>query len=223
MRLSFDDGTLLLEDAPDTVPYAEWDDRVDEYRAQAQHYRDIRQWATESDGQATLEESTATVAKLEDEARAYSEFYLTPSVAIEPRDYQQNALSAWQDNDRQGSVVLPTGSGKTFLAVQAVADAGVGTLVVVPTIDLMNQWYSTLTNAFGDQLPDGVGVLGGGSHNIADITVTTYDSAYRYINEYGDQFGLLVVDRVHHLPAPTYQQIPEMTIAPYRLGLTRVS
>ena len=220
MRLSFDDGTLLLEDAPDTVPYAEWDDRVDEYRAQAQHYRDIRQWATESDGQATLEESTATVAELEDEARAYSEFYLTPSVAIEPRDYQQDALSAWQDNNRQGSVVLPTGSGKTFLAVQAIADAGVSTLVVVPTIDLMNQWHATLTNAFGDQLPDGVGVLGGGSHEIADITVTTYDSAYRYINEYGDQFGLLVVDEVHHLPAPTYQQIPEMTIAPYRLGLT---
>ena len=220
MRLSFDDGTLLLEDAPDTVPYAEWDDRVDEYRAQAQHYRDIRQWATESDGQATLGESTATVAKLEDEARAYSDFYLTPSVAIEPRDYQQDALSAWQDNNRQGSVVLPTGSGKTFLAVQAIADAGVSTLVVVPTIDLMNQWHATLTNAFGDQLPDGVGVLGGGSHEIADITVTTYDSAYRYINEYGDQFALLVVDEVHHLPAPTYQQIPEMTIAPYRLGLT---
>jgi len=220
MRLSFDDGTLLLEDAPDTVPYAEWDDRVDEYRAQAQHYRDIRQWATESDGQATLEASTATVDKLIDDARAYSEFYLTPSVTIEPRNYQQDALSAWQDNNRQGSVVLPTGSGKTFLAVQAIADAGVSTLVVVPTIDLMNQWHATLTNAFGDQLPDGVGVLGGGSHDIADITVTTYDSAYRYINEYGDQFGLLVVDEVHHLPAPTYQQIPEMTIAPYRLGLT---
>jgi len=55
---------------------------------------------------------------------------------------------------------------------------------------------------------------------VTEITVTTYDSAYRYINEYGDRFGLLVVDEVHHLPAPTYQQIPKMTIAPYRLGLT---
>ena len=220
MRLSFDDGTLLLEDAPGTVPYVEWDDRIDEYRARAQHYRAIREWATEPDGQATLEEFTATVADLEDDARAYSEFYFTPSVAIEPRDYQQEALSAWQDNDRQGSVVLPTGSGKTFLAVQAIADAGVSTLVVVPNIDLMNQWHATLTNAFGNQLPEGVGVLGGGDHNVTNITVTTYDSAYRYINEYGDQFGLLVVDEVHHLPAPTYQQIPEMTIAPYRLGLT---
>jgi len=220
MRLLFDDGTLLLENAPDTVPYAEWDDRVDEYRARAQHYRDIREWASKNDGQATLHESTATVEEIEDDACAYSEFYLTPSVAIEPREYQQEALSAWQANDRRGSVILPTGSGKTFLAVQAIADAGVSTLVVVPTIDLMNQWHATLTNAFGDQLPDGVGVLGGGSHNVTNITVTTYDSAYRYINEYGDQFGLLVVDEVHHLPAPTYQQIPEMTIAPYRLGLT---
>ena len=46
------------------------------------------------------------------------------------------------------------------------------------------------------------------------MTVTTYDSAYRYIDEYGDQFGLLIADEIHHLPAPTYRQIPEMTIAP---------
>jgi len=39
MRIAFDDGTLLLEDAPDAVPYAEWDDRVNEYRARAHRYR----------------------------------------------------------------------------------------------------------------------------------------------------------------------------------------
>jgi hypothetical protein len=46
------------------------------------HYRDIREWATEPDGQATLHESTATVAEFEDDARSYSDFHLTPSVAI---------------------------------------------------------------------------------------------------------------------------------------------
>nr|WP_239643395.1 DEAD/DEAH box helicase [Natronococcus jeotgali] len=139
---------------------------------------------------------------------------------VDPRHYQQAALEAWREHDRRGSVVLPTGSGKTFLGLQAIMDAGVATLVVVPTIDLMNQWHATLTNAFGDQLSNGVGVLGGGSHKITAVTVTTYDSAYRYVNEYGDQFGLLIVDEVHRLPAPTYRQIPEMMIAPYRLGLT---
>jgi len=119
---------------------------------------------------------------------AYPDLDLTPALHIEPRDYQQAALDAWIDHDRRGSVVLPTGSGKTFLGLQAIADAGVSALVVTPTIDLMNQWHATLTNAFGEQLPEPVGVLGGGSHNVTAITVTTYDSAYRYINEYGDQF-----------------------------------
>jgi len=173
---------------------------------------------TDGNEQATLQEGFAHT--LEDTARAYPDLDLTQALHIEPRDYQQAALDAWIDHDRRGSVVLPTGSGKTFLGLQAIADAGVSTLVVTPTIDLMNQWHATLTNAFGDQLTEPVGVLGGGSHDVTAITVTTYDSAYRYVSEYGDQFGLLVVDEEHHLPAPTYRRIPEMIIAPYRLGLT---
>ena len=45
MNLEFDDGTLLLRDAPEGVPYAEWDDRVDEFRAQAYRYRSLLDWA----------------------------------------------------------------------------------------------------------------------------------------------------------------------------------
>jgi len=201
--------TLLLRNAPDDVPYGEWDDRVDEYRTRAYRYRALLEWAgkwTDGNEQATLQEGFAHT--LEDTARAYPDLDLTQALHIEPRDYQQAALDAWIDHDRRGSVVLPTGSGKTFLGLQAIADAGVSTLVVTPTIDLMNQWHATLTNAFGDQLTEPVGVLGGGSHDVTAITVTTYDSAYRYVNEYGDQFGLLVVDEEHHLPAPTYRQIP---------------
>ena len=238
MRIEFDDGTLLLRDAPESVPYAEWDDRVDEYRAQAHRYRALLEWAgfwseTEKDNgtvdrdgagdQAAVQQQLASVAsgevKVKDTARAYPDLALEPALQIEPRDYQQAALDAWREHNRRGSVVLPTGSGKTFLGLQAIADAGVSALVVAPTIDLMNQWHATLTNAFGTQLPK-IGVLGGGNHEIAELTVTTYDSAYRYINEYGDRFGLLIADEIHHLPAPTYRQIPEMAIAPYRLGLT---
>jgi superfamily II DNA or RNA helicase len=221
MRLEFDEGTLLLENAPETVPYAEWDDRVDTYRAQAYRYRALLEWAgqwAESDGQATLQDGFSH--DVADAARAYPDLALTPALQIEPRDYQQAALEAWRAHDRQGTVILPTGSGKTFLGLQAIADAGVSTLVVTPTIDLMNQWHATLTNAFGDQLSEQIGVLGGGSHEIAALTVTTYDSAHRYIDEYGDRFGLLITDETHHLAAETYLQIPEMTIAPYRLGLT---
>jgi len=60
-------------------------------------------------------------------ARAYPPIRSTQALHIEPRDYQQAALDAWIDHDRRGSVVLPTGSGKTFLGLQAIADAGVST------------------------------------------------------------------------------------------------
>jgi hypothetical protein len=39
MDLVFDDGTLLLYNGPEEIPYTEWDDRIDEYRAQAYRYR----------------------------------------------------------------------------------------------------------------------------------------------------------------------------------------
>jgi superfamily II DNA or RNA helicase len=232
MRIEFDGGTLLLRDASDDVPYAEWDDRVEEYRTPAYRYRSLLDWAevweAEKFQSGSKEPNQSATIAVKDTARGYPDLALDPALQIEPREYQQAALEAWRSHARRGSVVLPTGSGKTFLGIQAIADAGVATLVVAPTIDLMNQWHATLTNAFGDQLPhqsrDGtgqaVGVLGGGTHEIRPITVTTYDSAYRYIDEYGDQFGLLIADEIHHLPAPTYRQIPEMAIAPYRLGLT---
>ena len=221
MRIEFDEGTLLLHDAPEVVPHAEWDDRVDTYRAQAYRYRALLEWAgrwNDGGGQATLDSGFSH--DVEDATRAYPDLALTPALQIEPREYQQAALDSWRTHDRQGTVVLPTGSGKTFLGLQAIADAGVSALVVTPTIDLLNQWHATLTNAFGEQLTDEVGVLGGGSHDIGALTVTTYDSAYRYIDEYGDRFGLLITDETHHLAAETYLQIPEMTLAPYRLGLT---
>lgn len=41
MEIAFDDGTLLLRDAPNDLPYTKWDDRVDEYRAQAYRYRKL--------------------------------------------------------------------------------------------------------------------------------------------------------------------------------------
>jgi len=147
MRIEFDDGTLLLRDASDEVPYAEWDDRVDEYRAQAYRYRALLEWTgtwkTAHDHrntepvQRTLEQGFDQT--IEDSARAYPDLELTPALHIEPRDYQQAALDAWVDHGRRGSVVLPTGSGKTFLGLQAIADAGVSTLVVTPTIDLMKR------------------------------------------------------------------------------------
>lgn len=66
MRVEFDDGTLLLRDAPDEAPYAEWDDRVGEYRAQAYRYRALLEWAgtwTDGNEQATLRTALSILSK----------------------------------------------------------------------------------------------------------------------------------------------------------------
>ena len=62
--------------------------------------------------------------------------------------------------------------------------------------------------------------MGGGHHDLQLITVTTYDSAYSYVEKWGNRFGLLVFDECHHLPGPPSQIAALASIAPFRLGLT---
>jgi superfamily II DNA or RNA helicase len=133
-----------------------------------------------------------------------------------PHDYQLEALKAWQGNGRWGSVVLPTGSGKTYLALRAIAETRCSTLVVVPTIDLLHQWYGRLENAFKLS----IGVWYGLEKNVQPITVTTYPSAWAHGETLGNLFKLIIFDEIHHLPAPSWHEIALMSAAPYRLGLT---
>lgn len=134
----------------------------------------------------------------------------------EPHAYQQEALIAWEKAGRRGSVVLPTGSGKTFLAVQAIQRVQASTLVVVPTIDILHMWYYRLTQAFEAE----IGVYYSGEKIIRPVTVTTYSSAGDLIAEQGNTFKFLIADEVHHLPAKTWGEVALMAPAPYRLGLT---
>jgi superfamily II DNA or RNA helicase len=66
---------------------------------------------------------------------------------------------------------------------------------------------------------DQVGVIGGGERSSRPVTVITYDSAAMPRRKL-DGYGLLIVDEVHHLPAPTYRAIAAKTAAPWRLGLS---
>jgi superfamily II DNA or RNA helicase len=90
------------------------------------------------------------------------------------------------------------------------------TLVVVPTIDLMNQWYDLLLSCFQAE----VGLIGGGYFETGALTVTTYASAFRFMERLGNQFGLVIFDECHHLPSSVYRYAAELSIAPFRLGLT---
>ena len=155
--------------------------------------------------------------EVDDAARGYEELDLRPRRHREPFPHQQQALDAWWKAGRRGTVVLPTGSGKSYVAELAIARARRSTLVVAPTIDLMTQWMNLLEAAFGEEL---VGGLGGGLRDVRPITATTYDSAWIHMERLGDRFGLIVFDECHHLPGASYAQGAECAIAPFRLGLT---
>jgi superfamily II DNA or RNA helicase len=207
MRLTFEEGTLLLRDSvdDDAVPPAfVWDARVDMWRAQALHYRES---LAHLNNNGTVCRNTAP---------RYQRLRLQAQDQPSPHPHQSEALEGWRQHQCRGLVVLPTGSGKSYVGIQAIQHIGRSTLVIAPTIDLMNQWHDLLHHSFARP----IGLLGGGYHEIEDITVSTYDSAYMHMERYGNRFGLVVFDEAHHLPGPMYSHAAEMCLAPYRLGLT---
>ena len=141
-----------------------------------------------------------------------------PSLTQAPRSYQVSALARWESAGRRGVIVLPTGAGKTLIALMAIDAVRQHTLVVVPTLDLLEQWRRTLIQQLGAPA-EHVHTFGGGKQDLGPLTVMTYDSAAIHTREL-NRFGLLVFDEVHHLPAPSYRRAAEGAMAPYRLGLS---
>ena len=141
-----------------------------------------------------------------------------PQLAQSPRPYQREAIDRWDDAGRRGVVVLPTGSGKTLVAMLAIDAVRQHTLIVVPTLDLLEQWRRALIEQLGAPA-EHVATFGGGRQEIGPLTVMTYDSAAIHTREL-NSFGLLVFDEVHHLPATSYRRAAEGAFAPHRLGLS---
>ncbi len=197
MRITYDRGTMLVWGAR-SAPHCSWDSRVGALRAMAYRYGEIREALPHAVDQVM---DPLPVPPLRSDIRL--------------KPFQREALDAWMER-RRGIVVLPTGAGKTFVALKAMEELSVSTLVVVPTLPLLTQWAERISEAFGVD----VGVVGGGRSELRGITVITYDSAYLRAPEIGNRFLLAVFDEVHHLAAEGYIEIAESLASPYRLGLT---
>lgn len=206
--IKFDRGTLIIHPPPQGkawIDYAIWDDRIERFRIPADQYRSL------------VEVLRAEGVSFDDKAQAFEPLALTPRITMEPYPHQQEALQAWIEAKWRGVVVLPTAAGKTYLAQLAMQATPRSTLITVPTLDLMHQWYAHLVAAFPDVE---VGLLGGGSRDRTPILVATYDSAAIHAENLGNLYGLLICDECHHLPSDFNRVIAEFAIAPYRLGLT---
>ncbi len=203
LELTYESGTIRVTgDPPSDLPGVEYDERSQTDRAPAYRYAELR-------------------AALDERGLAYEDHVsslpsLSLSTTYDLRAYQQAALDAWRTTGDRGCLELPTGSGKTVIGIAAMVALGTPTLVVVPTIDLLEQWQRELQREFDQP----VGRMGGGEQRVEDITVSTYDSAYLRADELGDRFGLVVFDEVHHLGGEGYRDIARLLAAPARLGLT---
>ncbi|MDS0277249.1 DEAD/DEAH box helicase family protein [Halomicroarcula sp. S1AR25-4] len=203
LELTFESGTVRLDgDVPPGLPGVERDDRSKSARAPAYRYAELR---------AAVANSGVDYAD-----RVLDTDSLSLSTTYDLREYQQAALSAWREAGDRGCLELPTGSGKTVVGIAAMVALDTPTLVVVPTIDLLEQWQRELEREFDRP----IGRLGGGEQRVESVTVATYDSAYLRADELGDRFGLVVFDEVHHLGGEGYRDIARLLAAPARMGLT---
>ncbi len=208
MKLRFDRGTILLIDPPKDLKLAEapgvlWDSRVNAHRAPASRYPSLKRWLLEHG--ARFEDITTPL-------RPVQEAWLD----VDLRPYQEAALSAWELGHRCGVVALPTGSGKTRLALAAMHRTRLSALCLVPTRVLLDQWVREISRVYRGA----VGCYGDGVRQRAPLTVATFESAYRHMDQLGDRFDLLIVDEVHHFGSGLRDEALEMTVAEARLGLT---
>lgn len=202
--LSFDRGTIvgrLSATQSAEIPGMVWDNRVGAWRASAHKLVDL---------QSTVIGQTPPpgTASLDSVQWSWHPFDLRP--------YQQAALAAWSLNAHRGIVVLPTGSGKTRLALAAAASLRRPTLCLVPTRVLLGQWIAELRRVY-----DGpIGVFGDGERTLAELTVATFASAWRHMAEIGERFDTLIIDEAHHFGNAVQDEALEMCAARHRLGLT---
>ncbi len=135
------------------------------------------------------------------------------------RDYQKEALGKWFEKGMKGIIALPTGSGKTVIAIAALAKLSERTLIVTYTKEQMFQWKDMITR-FTSVNPNIIGLYYGEEKRIAPITISTYQTAYRKVKILSKYFSFLIIDECHHLPSEKFKHIALNMFSLKRMGLS---
>ncbi|MGH8886996.1 MAG: DNA repair helicase XPB [Egibacteraceae bacterium] len=164
---------------------------------------------------------------------------LSVELTCQLRTYQSEAVAGWWADGSaaggNGVLVLPCGAGKTVIGLAAMAQAGTHTLVVATSILAARQWIAELRDKTAVD-PGLVGEYSGERKDVRPITVATYqvltwrnpaagddaelEQAHPHLALFNTrQWGLVVYDEVHLLPAPVFRATAQIQ-AVRRLGLT---
>jgi DNA excision repair protein ERCC-3 len=141
------------------------------------------------------------------------------------RDYQQKAVDAFAAGG-SGVVVLPCGAGKTIVGAGAMAVVGAKTLILVTNAVSARQWRDELLKRTSLE-PEDIGEYSGQVKEVKPVTIATYQiltskraGKYAHLSLLNvEDWGLIVYDEVHLLPAPVFKLTAELQ-ARRRIGLT---
>jgi DNA excision repair protein ERCC-3 len=141
------------------------------------------------------------------------------------RPYQKEAAEGFRHGG-SGVIVLPCGAGKTIVGAAAMAGVEATTLILVTNTVSVHQWRKELLKRT-TLTDDEIGEYSGARKEIRPVTIATYQVLTRktkgvYANlELFDarDWGLIVYDEVHLLPAPVFRFTADIQ-SRRRLGLT---
>lgn len=135
--------------------------------------------------------------------------------------YQQIAVEAILKYDN-GVLWASTAFGKTVVAANIIASRKVSTLIIVNSIQLLEQWEEKL-KIFLEINKDNIGRLGGGKKkvsNIIDIATMQTLNKNNALDKVLNNYGQIIIDECHHVAAFTFEKIMKAVKAKYVLGLT---
>ncbi|MDZ7613660.1 MAG: DEAD/DEAH box helicase family protein [Flavobacteriaceae bacterium] len=108
-----------------------------------------------------------------------------------------------------GVIVAPPGSGKTVIGLKIISDKAQPALIIVHRKQLLEQWTERIEAFLGIPKRD-IGVIGQGKSKIGkQITVATIQSLPKQMESVQNQFGTIIVDECHHVPAETFRNTIE--------------
>jgi DNA excision repair protein ERCC-3 len=148
------------------------------------------------------------------------------------RPYQQQAVQVFyaggQASGGSGVIVLPCGAGKTMVGMGVMEELQTATLILTTSTVAVRQWMAELLDKT-DLSPDDVGEYSGLIKEIRPVTITTYQilthrkrrtDDFPHLKLFNERdWGLIIYDEVHLLPAPVFRITAEIQ-ARRRLGLT---
>ncbi len=135
------------------------------------------------------------------------------------RNHQLDVIASASKKDF-GVIVAPPGSGKTIIGLKIIADRRQPALIIVHRKQLLEQWSERIEAFLGIAKSD-IGIISQGKSKIGkQITLATIQSLTKQLESIQNQFGIIIVDECHHVPAETFRNTIGKLQAFFLYGLT---